>query len=438
MISDLHELVLKCRNEQARSYLREAVDSYNASAYRACIVTIWVAVVFDLIEKVRELALSGDGAANSIIETFERWRSEVEQGNPEALKKSLEFERNIIDQTQEKFEFFEHQQLVDLQRLREDRNRCAHPTYQRADAAYHPSAELARVHLRNAVEFVLSQAPVQGKAAVQSLINIVGSDFFPTDHAQALDALRGAGLNRPKDVLVKDFADKLLFGFFDGSAQLKHRRQTITALKACCEAFPKLVEPRVEVAINKICRQILDADLPLAFVIVRGVPQAWTLLQNDNRQKLIDFVRTAPIKRVRAVIRAALNTEGLRAVAEARLSDFDAEQLKDVLQSKDRAIVEQAVRLYSAAQNWVDANTIYEQVLQPLLSVLTSADVEKVVRASWNGADLVGAHSFRQFLDHVYKQETMPRDKLVELLKEGGLNQEVARLAADSSDEVPF
>jgi hypothetical protein len=45
---------------RARSYLREAVDCYNAGLYRAAIVTTWVAVVFDLIEKIRELALSGD------------------------------------------------------------------------------------------------------------------------------------------------------------------------------------------------------------------------------------------------------------------------------------------------------------------------------------------------------------------------------------------
>jgi hypothetical protein len=145
VIADLDELVLKCRGEQARSYMREAVDSYKVGANRACIVTVWVAVVFDLIEKIRELALSGDATAKSLIETYERWRLGVEQGDAEALKKSLEFERSIIDQTHAKFEFFEHQQLIDLQRLREDRNRCAHPTYQRQDAHYQPSAELARL-----------------------------------------------------------------------------------------------------------------------------------------------------------------------------------------------------------------------------------------------------------------------------------------------------
>ncbi|MGJ4880434.1 MULTISPECIES: hypothetical protein [unclassified Bradyrhizobium] len=437
MITDLDELVLKCRGEEARNYLREAVASYKAGANRACIVSVWIAVVFDLIEKVRELALSGDPEAKLLIDTYERWRVGVERGDAEALKKSLEFERSIIDQTYSKFEFFEHQQLIDLQRLREDRNRCAHPTYQRQDAHYQPSAELARLHLRNAVEFVLSQPPVQGKAAVQSLVSVVGSNLFPSDYKQALSALKAAGLGRPKDVLVKTFTDKLLFGFFDGPEQLKERRQTLVALRACCDGFPSFAEPRIASAINKICRQISDTEFPLTFAILRHVPQSWSFLDEDNRRKFNDFLRRAPVARIQAVIGASLSLPGLRDTAESRLSSFSAEELKQVLQSKDRVIVAQAVRLYSSARNWPDANSIYGLVVEPLLASFTAGDVEMIVRASWNGADLRGSHSFNAFLQYVYDHELMPKDRLLELLREGGLSREADRLTS-VDDDLPF
>jgi hypothetical protein len=197
-LSDLDELTLSCRTEQARSYLREAVACYKAGSFRASIVTTWVAVVFDLIEKIRELALAGDKEAQSINETYERWQGQVEAGNPDALQKSLEFERSIIDTTHSKFSFFEAQQLTDLRRLRDDRNRCAHPTFQRKDAPYEPPAELARLHLRNAVDCVLSQPPVQGKAAVRTLVGLVGSSYFPREHEKAKIALQNAGLDRPQ------------------------------------------------------------------------------------------------------------------------------------------------------------------------------------------------------------------------------------------------
>lgn len=52
---DLDELVLRCRDEQARQYIAEAVACYRAGAFRACIVMTWTAVVFEYIHKLREL-----------------------------------------------------------------------------------------------------------------------------------------------------------------------------------------------------------------------------------------------------------------------------------------------------------------------------------------------------------------------------------------------
>ena len=69
-ITDLDELVLSCRTEQAKTYIQEAVGSYRAGAYRACIVATWIAVIFDLVEKVSDLALGGDAAARAMIEKY--------------------------------------------------------------------------------------------------------------------------------------------------------------------------------------------------------------------------------------------------------------------------------------------------------------------------------------------------------------------------------
>lgn len=51
-LSDLDELVLRCRSEGAKGYIQEAVSSYKVGAYRVCIVAIWTAVVFDLLIKL--------------------------------------------------------------------------------------------------------------------------------------------------------------------------------------------------------------------------------------------------------------------------------------------------------------------------------------------------------------------------------------------------
>src|SRR5215468_10091880 len=96
-LEDLDELVLRCRTEEGRKYITEAVTCYKAGAYRACIVATWVAVVYDLISKIRDLALSGDAEAQRLVEDLNKWQPLIAQGNQDAIKKSLDLEREIVD-----------------------------------------------------------------------------------------------------------------------------------------------------------------------------------------------------------------------------------------------------------------------------------------------------------------------------------------------------
>lgn len=115
---DLEELVLACRDEQAREHIREAVECYKSGAFRACIVATWIAVVFDYIHKLRLLDLTGDKEARKQLERFEKIRG---SGN-DALADALAFEREVIDTAAEKFELLTPLEKADLKRLQDDRN----------------------------------------------------------------------------------------------------------------------------------------------------------------------------------------------------------------------------------------------------------------------------------------------------------------------------
>ncbi|ENV52103.1 hypothetical protein L292_1654 [Acinetobacter junii CIP 107470 = MTCC 11364] len=72
VLSDLDELVLKCRDQKAKSYIREAVACYKAGAFRSAIVSTWIAVSFDILDKLKELSLAGDKEAERQIESFDK------------------------------------------------------------------------------------------------------------------------------------------------------------------------------------------------------------------------------------------------------------------------------------------------------------------------------------------------------------------------------
>ena len=203
-LGDLDELVISCRTEEARSYLSEAVACYKAGAFRACIVAAWIAVVYDLLAKISELALSGDAEAQRITKEVAALQPQVEAGNQSAIRRILEIERDIVDIANDKFRFFDGQQVVDLRRLHDDRNRCAHPTYQGTDQPYSPSAELARAHLVHAVHHVLAVPPVQGKAATAHIIRLVESNFLPDRYRPSKSATAlgrvGPSERQPREV----------------------------------------------------------------------------------------------------------------------------------------------------------------------------------------------------------------------------------------------
>lgn len=142
-LGDLDELVLSCRTDEARTFISEAVACYKAGAFRACIVATWIAVVYDLLAKIRELSLGGDAEAQTITGELANLQPRIEQGDQGAIRRILEIERTIVELANAKFGFFEGQQVLDLMRLHDDRNRCAHPTYQGTEHPYTPSAELA-------------------------------------------------------------------------------------------------------------------------------------------------------------------------------------------------------------------------------------------------------------------------------------------------------
>ena len=88
---DLDILVTRIREPRSRTYFLDAVKAYKAGALRAALSSTWVAVVYDLIMKYRELSASGDGAATQFIAS---WDAATNNHN---VKKLLDLETEIIE-----------------------------------------------------------------------------------------------------------------------------------------------------------------------------------------------------------------------------------------------------------------------------------------------------------------------------------------------------
>src|SRR5260370_21301770 len=166
-LADIDDLILRCRDDKTRHFLAEATACYKAGAFRAAIVSTWIAVVFDFIAKLCELDRTGDVEARSLLAEFER--VEQEKDIKIAIPLAQALERTLLEKAKDQFELLSSLEYKDLLRLHEDRHRCAHPSMHSIEDPYQPTGELVRYHLRNAVEFLLQHPPMQAKAAQERI-----------------------------------------------------------------------------------------------------------------------------------------------------------------------------------------------------------------------------------------------------------------------------
>ena len=93
--------------------------SVAAGALRSCVTLTWTAVVFDFLEKLHELELAGDRQARATLGEFEKARASGDYFRANQL------EEDVLALAKDTFELLTPLELKDLQRLHEDRHRCA-------------------------------------------------------------------------------------------------------------------------------------------------------------------------------------------------------------------------------------------------------------------------------------------------------------------------
>ena len=158
-LADLDELLLSVRDRNSRIYAAEALAAYRAGAFRAAVVATWIATSYDILSKVRELASQGNAEAETLRVEFDAAVEKHEAGDGAGLKKLQEIERGLLA-TAASFEFLSASERAEMDRLFEDRHRCAHPAFTSGTVLFAPSGELVRLHLVNIIRFLLRFPPV--------------------------------------------------------------------------------------------------------------------------------------------------------------------------------------------------------------------------------------------------------------------------------------
>lgn len=184
-MTDVDELLQQVWNPETKSLAEEAWRCYNAGALRASITTTWTAITADIIAKAGHLADDNDPDARALSAKVIEAQSKGLRTEGVRLMQSVENE--LLDQAVT-FELIDTVDKRALDRIREDRNTCVHPSLRGLNDVYTPQSEVARAHLVVALEALLVHPPTQGRKLLEVYANFTcDPGFVPTPtHIQSL------------------------------------------------------------------------------------------------------------------------------------------------------------------------------------------------------------------------------------------------------------
>ncbi|APO69879.1 hypothetical protein IE4872_PB00005 (plasmid) [Rhizobium gallicum] len=387
---DLDILLTRIRNAQSKVYFLDAVKAYKAGALRASMTSAWVALVYDLIAKYRELSALGDAAATAFLHS---WDNATVAGD---IAKLLQLEASILEDATANTQVVNRIARTHLERLREDRHLCAHPAFSAEAELFEPSAELVRLHLVNAVDLVLSREPLQGKAIFDLYDVDVQSSGFPTAYERILDYVEQRYLARVRAQNIRNFGTVLAKSLLKGvPAQWEPlHRKIVPSLVALRERAAQ-TWPDVSHAIVALIDNLAPEHRPRAIVFLAAFPDFWPLLLEPTRTALQMTVENAdPAALADYRILAGVTLPHFRAGLLAVIAALDDEHLAEAITAQPLAdLWPRAVASYAASSSFRGSEANFRDLIAPFSGRLSSQQLDQLLDAvietgqNWDAAE---------------------------------------------------
>jgi hypothetical protein len=433
MLVGLEELALRCVDDESRAHIREAVKCYEGGAYRAAITSAYVAVCFDLIAKMRALAGAGDTEAQTLTQSLDNLQRKQDEGDKGAVRGLLNIEKTLLETFREKFEFFGTHEFEELDRLRTDRNRCAHPTFSIITSAFSPPPELARLHIRNAVELVLSQQPKQGKAAIAVLRDLVLSPYFPDKEPDAIERLRASDLASARPSLINAFLDEVAFGWPDVGGPYYKKLAAIHSIMAATVLHPNIAVPRLVKNVEKLLASADKDHVHFGGVVAIRAPVVGENCSDAAKVTVKAWLNNAETRSRTNAIKYALNVSWLKADAKKIAANLTSAELAKGTFRIPQELLDRSAQLFSEVKSWDSANKNASDHAVKWADRYTPENVETVVKgAVTKKVDLRGSGGFDRFLNTVAKENPLGLEGLNTILKKYDLD---AITAADETGD---
>jgi hypothetical protein len=402
-LTDLDELALKVRDRIARSYILEAVDAYRGGAYRSSIVSTWIAVTFDIISKIRELANQGDQMAQNFINRLDQSIAGKQ------IKQLQNIEEDLLKTATNDFEFLSSHEQNDLARLKDDRNLCAHPAFITEEMLFEPEPERVRMHIVHVVKHLLQHQPIQGKSAIARIVRDIKSTSFPHTLDTACVFLNARYLDRAKRSLIENLILLLLKALLRGDLpdlSLIHSRQMILTLQAVSNRYPDIYEERMRAKLLTIVESLEESRLPNVFRLLGADPRCWNWLDEPTKFHLKAVTQLSiDNPGIRNSVFEAIVVDELKPIIVEGFRKLPSEiQISIINSTPQPEFADRAIVLYSKASTYRGAESLGESLILPMARCFSVVDVQRILKVVQENNQIYDASGTPAILDELYEK----------------------------------
>ncbi|MGH1440333.1 MAG: hypothetical protein ACRBBR_09505 [Cellvibrionaceae bacterium] len=393
-LTDLDELVQRVRNIHPRSYLNEAIVAYRAGAYRAALITTWIAVCVDIIEKVRELSASGDGAAKVIEQRLDKI-------NPSAPSEMISFEREILNIAADELELISIIEKSHLERLKEDRNICAHPTFSQDGNQFSPLAETALSFIVQASNYLLIHPPVKGKVVINKIYELINEPSFPNTDEKAFAVLSSENnLGRVRSSSVKNLVIILLKRLFRDDENLDKElfAKICSALGAISRLNPDIYKDVLATKLSQMLSEASDEQLKRVFPFLIRRKEEWSKIEKAVKVRLEGLIASMSAEELISYQAVPLceKIQDIFAAVDSAITEFkDFEKAKIIATGPSVDFKESAIELFINSMSYDCSEFRGNKLILPLSDSLSTNDLSKILEGSVVNK---GAHGYNQIL----------------------------------------
>lgn len=392
-LSDLDELLQSVRNRYSQEYLREAVIAYRAGAYRASVTSTWISICVDVIQKIKELSVGGDAAAAKL-------ETRLDAIQPSDVRGMLDFENDILRIAHEELGVISLIEKTHLERVKEDRNICSHPTFSTDGNQFVPSPELARSYIVQAANYLLTNAPLKGKVVVHQMFGLITSISFPENKTKAFGVLSSERyLGRVKESAIRNLTIilfKRLFNDEDSMASgvlLQITAALIAINRINSEAFKSACRDNL----IKSLAASSDATLKRLLPVLSEMPELWRYVEEATQHRLEQVIENMSVKelvlyRVSSVASAMPNVD---VYFQSSIKNIQRVDLYELLKGSPSVnLLEHAIGVFVGSGSYDAAYSNGVNILLKYAEFLDDKKLGEVFEGVYNN----GGHNRNQIL----------------------------------------